>query len=168
MRTIEVIPNPFIALDKDGVPQGVVSAGMPGVFIGARIDLVASRKTGKTRFYFPKGKDGAVIARKVVLSAEIVTAVQAGELLVAKVEDALLCGLTEKEFLAPEKILEAEEKKALAYWQSLRGKDAKLGAIPHEAEEEAPGEEAPARKASEQITPTVKMTKQAATTKAEG
>jgi len=119
MRTISVIPNPYIALDKDGVPQGTVGAGMPGVFIGASIDLVASRKTGKTRFYYPKNGDGS-LTRKVILSSDIVTAVLAGELLAATIEDARVCGVSDEEYLAPEKVLASEREKALAYGRERR------------------------------------------------
>jgi len=167
MKTIEVIPNPYIALDKDGVPQGTVGAGMPGVFIGANVDLVASRKTGKTRFYYPKNKDGS-LSRKVLFGAEILTAVLAGELLVVKKEDAFLCGITEKEYLPAEKALEAEREKALAYWCSLKAdKNAAIGEIPREVEEEKEGEEAPAPKASVEVTPGLKMTKSGSNKKAE-
>jgi hypothetical protein len=166
MRTISVIPNPYIALDKDGVPQGTVGAGMPGVFIGASIDLVASRKTGKTRFYYPKNGDGS-LTRKVILSSDIVTAVLAGELLAATIEDARVCGVSDEEYLAPEKVLASEREKALAYWRSLKGASAEIGEIPREETPEKEGEETPALKAAEEVTPGVKMTKPGGSKKAE-
>lgn len=167
MRTIEVIANPYIALDKDGIPQGVVGAGMPGIFIGAQVDLVASKKSGKIRFYFPetvhrneKGERLApTLARKVVFTTEIVTAVQAGELLVTNVADAKTCGLTEKEFLPADKALEKEAAKALAYYQSVKGKDAKLGDIPRKAMEEPEAPTANAEKPFVQLTDNVRLAK---------
>lgn len=157
LRTIEVIPNPFIALDHEGVPQGVVSAGVPGVYVGAHLDLVASRKTGKSRFYYPTNKDGSIV-RKVLFTAEIVACVQAGELLAANKPDALICGISDKEYLPPEEALAKEIEKAQAYWTSARGPDAKIGEIPRTATEENPEAPLPPAKASVEVTPNVTMT----------
>lgn len=158
MKVIEVIPNPYIALDKDGIPQGAVGAGVPGLFIGAQIDLLASQQTGKTRFYFPPNKDGS-LTRKVIFSSAILQAVHAGELIVTNKPDALACGLSEKDFLEPEKALAKEKEKALAYYQSVKGKDAKLADVPREPTQIKEGDELPVQTASKQITPTVKLTK---------
>lgn len=158
MKTITVIPNPYIALDKDGVPQGVVGAGMPGVFVGAQIDIVASRASGKNRYFYPPNRDGS-LTRKVVFSAEVAHAVAAGELLAATAADAALCGITEKEYLEPKRALEAEAEKALAYYRSVKGKDAKLADVPREATPE-PAEGLPAETASVQLTPNLKMKKE--------
>jgi len=162
-KIIEVIPNPYIALDKDGVPQGVVGAGMPGIFIGAQLDLVATRLTGKNRFYFPLDRDGKM-AKKVHHSSDIVTAVQAGELIAANKESALACGLTDKEYLEPEKALAAEKAKALAYYQALKGgakpdPTAKVADIPREPTPEDPAEPLPVEKVSKELSPNLKMTK---------
>jgi len=129
MKIIEVIPNPYIALDKDGVPQAAVSAGVPGVYIGAQLDGVASRKSGKMRFYYPANKVGGM-ERKVKLTADVLTAVLAGELIVANLGDALLCGISKESYLPPEKALAAEKEKALAYYRSVAGPNAALGEIP--------------------------------------
>lgn len=161
-KIIEVVPNPYIALDHEGVPQGVVSAGMPGVFIGAQQDLHASRATGKMRFYYPLDREGKA-TKKVVLSGDVITAVHAGELIAANLPSALACGLTAKEFLEPEKALAAERKKALDYFQALRSVDgkpnleAKLAEIPRKPTEESDG--APIKTASETVAPNLKMTK---------
>ncbi len=158
MTIIEVIPNPYIALDKDGVPQGVVGAGMPGLFIGAQLDLVATQDSGKNRFYFPLDRDGGA-KKKVHLNADIVTAILAGELIVCGKDAARACGLTDKEYLEPDKALEAEKAKALAYWRSLCGPDAKVGEIPREETKRRDGETPSVPTASKQLTPTVKLTK---------
>ena len=164
MKIIEVIPNPYIALDKDGIPQGVVGAGMPGLFIGAMQDLVASQDTGKQRFYYPLDKNGSP-KKRVHLSPDIVTAINAGELIVCDPKDAKACGFTAKAFLDPDVALAEEKAKALAYWQALKGdengpdKTATIGDIPRKATVRADGATAPANTASAQITPTVKLTK---------
>lgn len=158
MRIIEVAPNPYIALDQDGVPQGVVSAGMPNVYIGAQVDLVATQKTGKHRFFYPLGRDGKGIV-KVHMTGDVVTAIHAGELIVVKQADASACGLTAKEFLEVDKALEAERAKALAYYQSARGIDAKVADIPREETRAGAEEVLPVQTSSKQITPTVKLTK---------
>ena len=158
MTIIEVIPNPYIALDKDGVPQGVVGAGMPGVFIGAQLDLAATQKMGKNRFYFPLDRDGGA-KKKVHLSGDVVTAILAGELIVCGKDAARACGLTDKEYLDPERALEAEKTKALSYWRSLRGPDAKVGEVPREQTTLKADEMPSVATASKQLTPTVKMTK---------
>jgi hypothetical protein len=157
MRTIEVVPNPYIALDKDGVPQGVVGAGMPGAFVGAQLDLELANKTGKNRFYFPANRDGS-LTRKVHLTGSIAASVLAGELLAANKADALACGITDKEYLEPAKALDAEKAKAIAYYQSVHGKDAKVQDIPREPAM-VDSDAAPAPHAVKQLTPTVKMTK---------
>ena len=165
MKTIEVVPNPYIGLDKDGIPQAVVGAGMPGTFIGAQADLVASQQTGKNRFYYPLDRDGKM-TKKVVFSGEIVASVQAGELLAANPKDALACGITAKEYLEPEKALAAEKAKANARWQALHATvDGKpdttkqVGDIPREATRREENETGPAASAPKQLTPTVKLTK---------
>lgn len=156
MKVIEVTPNPYIALDKDGIPQGVVGAGMPGVYVGAVLDLVATRETGKSRFYFPPNKDGS-FARKVHMTADIVTAIHAGELLVTNLPDALAVGLTSKEFLTADKAMDAEKAKALAYYRSVKGPEAAIKDIPRAATPDKG--DLPIEQATKQLTPTVKMTK---------
>lgn len=159
MKIIEVIPNPYIAVDKDGVPQGVVSGGAPGVYVGAAVDLVASQKGGKSRFYFPPNKDGT-FTRKVMLTGDMLASIQAGELLVTTEEDALLCGIGKKDFLPAEKALEAEKAKALAYYQSVRGKGAKVAEIPRSATTLQEGEELPIQTATKKVTENLKLAKE--------
>lgn len=155
MKVIEVMPNPYIAVDKDGVPQGVVGAGMPGSFVGAQLDLALTTKTGKNRFFFPLGKTGG--KAKVHLTGDMAQAILAGELIACTKEDAAAVGILEKDFLDPDKALAAEKKKAEAYYQSVKGKDAKVVDIPREP---AASDEAPAApSAAKQLTPTVKLTK---------
>jgi hypothetical protein len=156
MKIIEVIPNPYIALDKDGVPQGVVGAGMPGVFIGAQIDLVASRLTGKNRYYFPLGKTGG--RHKVKLSVDVVTAVREGSLIAADEKAAALCGIFGEEFLPPEEAMEEEREKALAYYRAALGEDAEVQDIPREPTP-APEEVLPIETASKRVSPN--LTKEA-------
>lgn len=177
MKVIEVIPNPYIALDKDGVPQGAVSAGMPGVYVGAQVDIVATRKTGKMRFFFPGGSEnveraktqkivGGMLAVKVAFTADMVASVRAGELLAVTKESAALCGISEKEYLEPEAVLASEAEKALAYLKSAKGDAAKLGEIPHKA---TPEDASLASSTSVQLTPTTKLVAgPKTTTKTEG
>jgi hypothetical protein len=43
MKTARVVANPYAAIDANGVPQGVVGVpGTRGIYVGARIDTVAS------------------------------------------------------------------------------------------------------------------------------
>lgn len=156
LKTIEVVPNPYIAIDADGVPQGVVGAGAPGAFIGAQLDLVETRRTGKNRFYFPKAKDGS-LKRTVPFTADIAHAIRVGDLLAADKKTALICGISEKEFKDPEKQLEAERQKAQAYLESLYGKGAaEVKPIPREATQVKEGETLPTETASKQLTASVK------------
>lgn len=166
-KIIEVIPNPYIALDKDGVPQGVVGAGMPGVFIGAMQDLVASQDTGKQRFYYPLD-DKKSARRKVLLTAEIVVSILAGELIVCEAVDAKACGFVlgpKSTFLPAEEALANEKIKALAYWQDLKGdengpdKTATIADIPREPTTRESTTTAPTTTKQAQLTPTVKLTK---------
>lgn len=143
MKKIAVIANPYIAVDKDGVPQGAVSIpGLVGRFIGANIDLTASQKAGRTRLYFPapnpdpkKKQKGAagLLEIEVTLDATTIRAVLDGSLLATTKEGAALCGIGEKEYLEPEKALEAEKAKALAYYRSVAGESAELQPIPQTA-----------------------------------
>lgn len=148
MKKLAVIANPYIAVDKDGVPQGVVSIpGLVGRFIGAHIDLKASQKAGRTRLYFPapnpeprKNEKGAagLLEVEVTLDATILNAVLDGSLIATTTEGAHLCGIRDG-YLEPEKALEAEKKKALAYYRSIAGEDAELKPIPQTAtEDDAP------------------------------
>ncbi len=157
MRTIDVYPNPFIALDADGVPQGTVCVpGSPTSHIGALLDLVATQKSGKERFYFPLGKKEGKYT--VPLSGEIAHAVRAGELLAADEKSAAACGITAKEFLPYDKVLAAEKEKALSYLRAVKGPDATLGDIPREATPPEPaGDEGDdgVPNALRQLTPTL-------------
>lgn len=160
MKIIQVLANPYHACDADGVPQCVVGAGVPGAFIGAQFDSVACAKTGKNRFFFPANKDGS-LAKRVIFSADIARDVQEGALLAADLESAAACNISKESFLPPDKALEAEAKKAQAALEAMKGKGAKLQPIPREATPLADGESLPPEKATKQITPTVKMAKEA-------
>lgn len=148
MKTIKVIPNPYCAVDADGVPQGVV--GLPGVrgaWIGAAIDVVASRETGKSRFYFPAGnakRSEETIAKMRVVTlnvadanvrATIANAILDGSLIVVSKDEAAKVGIV-KEFLAPADALEVERKRALEAFRAIKGPKAELAEIPHEAKPE--------------------------------
>ncbi len=165
MKIIEVIPNPYIALDKDGVPQGVVGAGAPGLYVGAELDLVATQKTGKMRFFYPLDKAGS-FKKKVHLTADIGVSIRAGELIVCDRAVAATCGITAKEFLEPEEALAAERVKALKYWQALHGdekgpnKSVTVADIPRAASVLKAGEVLPAVSPNaNQLTDVVKLTK---------
>lgn len=161
MKKIAVIANPYIALDKDGVPQGVVALpGAPGRFIGAHIDLAASQKAGRTRLYFPgpnekRGEKGAAGLQVVELEldATLLRAVLEGSLLATTKEGAHLCGIRGEEYLPPEKALEAEREKALAYARALRGDAAKVEPIPQSPTDEA----APEATTDVKLTPTLTL-----------
>lgn len=137
-KIIDVYPNPYIALDKDGVPQGTVThPGMPNTHVGAMLDLYASQAEGKERFYFPLGRDrenrekpgdGRV---RVHFSPEIAMSVRSGELIAADAKTASLCGV--KEFKDPLAALEREKDKALKYYRRLHGEAAQIKDIPREA-----------------------------------
>lgn len=150
MKTIEVIPNPYAAIDAEGVPQGVVGLpGAPGAWIGAALDPVATRETGKNRFYFPgpntkreeKGVAGMrVVTLKVANSAVLGTvanAIREGSLIVTSLEHAKKLGFSDKEFLEPEQALEREKKRAAG----LLPEGVELADVPHEATPDPDGEE---------------------------
>ncbi len=167
MKIVEVIPNPYIALDKDGIPQGVVGAGMPGLFIGAMQDLVASQTTGKQRFYYPLDKSGS-LRKKVHLTPDVVTAINAGELIVCEEKDAKACGFVlgpKTKFLPPEQALAVEKQKALDYWQALHGdehgpdKSVTIGEIPRTPTPNPDDTVTPVATSKVQLTPTVTLTK---------
>lgn len=134
MKVAKVIANPYCALDADGVPQGVV--GMPGaagIYIGAMPDAVASEKSGKKRFYFPRNRDGSrrvvtVPVEHAAVRADIARAVNDGSLLAADAETARCFGISE--FVEPEKILAIERANALESFRVLRGKDAAFRDVP--------------------------------------
>lgn len=174
MKTIEVIPNPYLGglgLDKDGVPQGVFPHpdGFPGHFVGAGVDAIATRKTGKNRYYYPlgskrdeKGKrigDGTGTV-KVPFTAEVAQAVREGTLFAATIEGYLLCALGRPEgFLPAEKLLAKAKEEAEAYWLSLHLEKKPVADIPRTMTEDDPADPAPPETVSRQITPTVKLTK---------
>jgi hypothetical protein len=157
MTVIEVWANPYIALDKDGVPQGTVATpGYPNSHVGATLDQVASQRTGKERFYFALGRDGSPTVR-VGFTAEIAAAVRAGELIAVDEKVAQMCGIRKKSFLSPEAALDRERERALAYRQSLLGKDAELKPIPREATPAAEGEDEEPRGDRVKLTPTLTL-----------
>lgn len=161
MKTIQVIANPYSAIDADGVPQGVV--GLPGArlaWVGATLDPVATKTSGKTRFYFPGATKNPKRAheekeisglRVVTLDVEnttvraaVANAVLEGSLIAVDKAEAAQLGIV-KEFLDAAKALDAEKEKALDAFRALRGKDAELEPIPHEATKaEEPEEDAKA------------------------
>jgi hypothetical protein len=133
---IRVLPNPYAAIDADGVPQGVV--GMPltrGVWVGARLDLEASEKTGKSRFVF--------VDREVELPliAETARAVLAGSLIAADEASAKACGV--KEFIAPPEALAREKQRAEEQFRASYGDAAELKPVPYFKAAPAPAAEVP-------------------------
>lgn len=157
MKTIEVYANPYCALDKDGIPQGVMPMpGAPTSYIGAQLDLALTLKTGKQRFYFPIGRNGGKF--KAPLTAEISTAVRDGALIAADKQSAHYCGVRAS-YLEPEKALEAEKAKALADRRAQLGPDATVGEVPREPTKFDDEKSAPAPATAAQVSPTVKLTK---------
>lgn len=136
MKELKVVANPYCAVDADGVPQGV--AGLPGTndaYIGARLDDVPSRKTGKRRFYFPAAKDGSVKVVTVQVTttdvlATMVRAIQAGSVIAADEATAKLASV--KEFLPVESALARQEARALDAYRAYHGKEAVLKPVPTE------------------------------------
>lgn len=139
MKIAKVIANPYCALDAQGIPQGVVPLpGAAGIWIGARLDLVASNRTGKNRFYFPPAKDGGprivdVPVEDASARACIARAIKDGALLAADPLTAQLVGIPERKYKAIPAALEQQRLRALDTFQALRGKDAELGEVPEEA-----------------------------------
>lgn len=158
MTVIEVMANPYIALAADGVPQGTVATpGYPNSHIGARLDPVATRKTGKERFYFPLGRDGKALV-KVGFTSEIAQAIRSGELIAVDEKTARICGVSK--FLPPDQALKREEEKAAAYLTSLQREDVTLQPIPREATpEETDDDKAVADPTKVKLTPTVTLQK---------
>lgn len=139
MKIAKVVANPFCAVDANGVPQGVAQVpGAPGVYIGARLDQVACERMGKKRFYFPRAKDGGprvveIEVSNAMVRADVARLVNDGALVAVDEETARCFGIT-SDFLPLEAVLKAEEAKALALYQGLKGKDAKLAPVPVEPE----------------------------------
>jgi len=120
MQTINVVANPYFFITADGVPQGVVSKpGMTDAWIGAVLDDAACFKADKFRFWFT----GAVVT--VLFTAAIARAVQEGDLFVADTESALLCGISDEDFLTADECLKASEAKAAEQWKANTGRDMK-------------------------------------------
>lgn len=150
MKVIEVFANPYIAVDKDGIPQGVVGTpGARGSYVGAHLDLVLSAKTGKTRFYFPPG------AVRVPLDPAICNAVLEGSLIAADKTSAHLCGVRD-DFHEPEQALADEQAKALEYFRALNGADAVLKDVPTEATP-LPADPAATSQPAVRISPTLTL-----------
>jgi len=158
MKTIQVIPNPYSAIDADGVPQGVVGfPGLRGVWIGAALDTVASKKSGKTRFYFPAGndrrKETTIAGMRVVtlnvsdanVRSTVAKAVLEGSLIVVTKADAAKLGIVSA-YLEADKALDAEKARAQRKFRARHGDSVELGAIPHEP---TPDEET-----DDEVTPT--------------
>ena len=129
VRTIDVYANPYAALDADGVPQGVVQ--MPGTrnYVGAFLDIVASEKTGKNRFYFTGEKV------TVPFTPEVARAVLEGGLIVADAEHARMVGLSPDDFIDAKVQLHKEQERALSELKAMRGDAAKVEAVPSKATE---------------------------------
>lgn len=177
MKTIEVIPNPYAAIDADGVPQGVVGLpGARGAWIGAVLDAVASRESGKSRFYFPganaRRNEKSIAGMRVVtldvddanVRATIANAILEGSLLAVTKEEAAKVGIL-NDFLDAAKALERECERATADFRAMKNdKTAKLADVPHEATPEsiADAEEAPKAPAAGgtavKVTANVKLT----------
>lgn len=146
MKVARVVANPYAAIDANGVPQGVVGVpGTRGIYIGARIDTVASEKTGKQRFYFPPAKDGGPRVVEIPVSsayarAYVASAILEGGLLAVDEATAFAVGITPKSYLPVDKVLEAERVKALELFRAAYGKEAVLQPVPTEetASEDAP------------------------------
>lgn len=138
--TVKVVPNPYHAIDHEGTPQCVV--GLPGAraYIGATLDLIASAKTGKSKFFYP---DFPSRTYEVPLSADISTAVRDGSLLAADLKSAKLCGLSEKEFKAVDAILADEKARtAKSHKACFEGRDdaPTIADVPTEQSKPEPGE----------------------------
>jgi hypothetical protein len=165
MKELKVVANPYCAVDATGVPQGV--AGLPGsldAYIGARLDAVASRLTGKRRFYFPANKDGGLKVVTIQVDstdtlATVVRAIQCGAVIAADEASAALASV--KDFMPPEKALVRERERAQAAYRAYHGKGAKLDDPPTEPTEEPKdesGEPAKPSRDPNQLTSTIRLT----------
>ncbi len=143
--TVSVIPNPFHALDANGVPQSVVGTAGTRRYVGARIDEELSEATGKTRFFYPEFPERKY---ELVLDALVANAIREGALLVTDVESARKVGISEEDFLEVEAVLESEREKALASFVALVGEGATIEDVPTRRERDR-REEAAAKTAVE-------------------
>lgn len=151
MKIARVVANPYAAVDADGVPQGVVGVpGTRGIYVGARIDSVASQKTGKQRFYFPPAKDGGLRIVELNVSSAyarsyVASCILEGGLIAVDEATATAVGISPKNFLPADRALEVERVRALELYRVVYGKDAVLQPIPTEQApaEETPSEDAP-------------------------
>lgn len=156
MKIAKVVANPYAALDvrvtddddKVGIPQGAVALpASRGIYLGARLDPVASQRTGKNKFYFPLDKDGKRRVLEIQVDdanvrAHISRAILDGSLIAADARTAKLVGLSDKEFLSVDAALAAEKARALDSLQALYGKSSTLADVPVDPEAEPSDEEA--------------------------
>ena len=156
MKTARVVANPYAAIDANGVPQGVVGVpGTRGIYVGARIDTVASEKTGKQRFYFPPAKDGGpriveINVTSAYARSYVASCILEGGLIAVDEATATAVGISPKTYLPVDKALEAERVKALETYRVVVGKDAVLQPIPTE---ETASEDAPSATPSADVAP---------------
>jgi len=158
MKIAKVVANPYAALDvrlsdsdeKIGIPQGAVALpGARGIYLGARVDEVASARTGKQKFYYPLDKG----ARRVIdiqvddanVRAHIARAILDGSLIAADEKTAREVGISKGEFLKVDEVLALEKAKALETFRAFYGPGATLDEVP--LTETALDESAPAQPA---------------------
>ena len=134
MKTIKVMANPYCAIDAQGVPQGVCGVpGARGVWIGAMLDQGATALTGKSRFYFPRNRDGGhrVVELDVtnsIVRGAIASALREGSILPADADAAAVAGL-DFTSASPDELLLAAGVVAEARL-TTQGQDVELKPIP--------------------------------------
>jgi len=101
IKTLKVVPNPYSALDADGRPQAVVSMeGQFDRYVGARLDVEESQKTGKHIFEFDTSTAVEVPATPYYLRR-----LWAGTLVAADEQTAKLAGLDTEKFESAETVV---------------------------------------------------------------
>jgi hypothetical protein len=99
MKTLSVVPNPHAAHDAEGTPCATVMVeGVADQYVGARVDVEATRTAGKMRFVIG---DEPV---RVPLTAYYLRRLQDGSLLAAD-EDTWRWSRAQGEFELPEQVL---------------------------------------------------------------
>lgn len=114
-RFLQVVPNPFCALDVHGRAQGVVELeGIAGQYVGAVEDPELSRAEGKHVFRFLPG------TARVPLSAYYLRRLRDGELLPVDEPTARVAGLP---FVDPETALRNARDRAIAQFTATNGSE---------------------------------------------
>lgn len=152
--TLRVRPNPYFALDAQGMPAGIVrvdpAVGRPGTieFIGATVrkTVIDDPENKKREHLYQRRATSIAFAQGAVeipLTPYHVEQVRAGAVLADDRETARTCRIW---FADPEGALKQAKRKAIANWRASHGEDPPVelwpGAVGPEAKREAPAPKA--------------------------